>query len=561
MRFTSPSRRAAGLLAVTTIGLSTAVLGVTGVASAAVTSYTFSTGTTTASGAAADQKNVTQLTISAPSNADCSIVWVVDGAGGGAAAGGTPAGLPGGRLTATTEAYDEDVYDLFPGTKGGDGVAGGPVGARGTNDSTLGGGDGYAGHYDGSSTYGGGGGAASIVETDGSPVMGAFGGDGGGAGNGEGQGGLGGVNTNHVGGQDGTATNTGNGVISGTVSCTTPDPVAPGAPTIKADWTESGDTTATIRFTPGSYGDPSTTGYQYSLDAGANWNTLATRYTNNDDLWGDISGLTNLRQYSVTVRAVSAASQSAASNAVTVAPYRPTAAPTNVTAKVGIGSVTISWTPPADATGIVKYAASVSPDGAQSSGGVVTCTTPDATVTSCTVTVPAGVAYGYGVAGIDAAGNYGNDIFADAPTAVVPASSAPATLPKASGPLTSSDRDGKVTVGAQVTLSGSGYQPGSVVELVVYSTPVSLGSVVADANGAFSATVTLPASMANGTHHLVSVGVDADGNPRYLVSEIIVSGGTGLAYTGFSPAPYIGGGLVALLAGAGLIVAGRRRRA
>jgi hypothetical protein len=203
----------------------------------------------------------------------------------------------------------------------------------------------------------------------------------------------------------------------------------------------------------------------------------------------------------------------------------------------------------------------VAPDGAQSSADMVTCQTADATGTSCTVTVKPGFAYGYGVNGIDAAGNYGYGIFGDAPTAVVPASSAPATLPKASGPLTSSDRDSKVTVGAQVTLSGSGYQPGSVVELVVYSTPVSLGSVVADANGAFSATVTLPASMANGKHHLVSVGVDAAGNPRYLVSEIIVSGGTGLAYTGFSPAPYLGGGAALLLAGAGLIVAGRRRRA
>jgi LPXTG-motif cell wall-anchored protein len=92
---------------------------------------------------------------------------------------------------------------------------------------------------------------------------------------------------------------------------------------------------------------------------------------------------------------------------------------------------------------------------------------------------------------------------------------------------------------------------------------VSLGQAVVGADGTFSATVTVPKDLANGTHHLVASGVDANGNPRYLVVEITVSGGTasGLAYTGFSALPYAGAGVLALLAGGGLLVVSRRRQA
>ena len=72
--------------------------------------------------------------------------------------------------------------------------------------------------------------------------------------------------------------------------------------------------------------------------------------------------------------------------------------------------------------------------------------------------------------------------------------------------------------------------------------------------------MTLPKDLANGVHHLVASGVDVNGNVRNLVVEITVSGGTAvLAYTGFSPLPFIGAGVLALGAGGGLLVASRRR--
>jgi hypothetical protein len=330
----------------------------------------------------------------------------------------------------------------------------------------------------------------------------------------------------------------------------------PGAAVLQ-DWVTVGDGTAEFQFTPdldSEYPDS----WEYQLDGGE-WTAFTEGYTGSDDLTGTLSGLANLHEYSLKVRGLSGGVAGAESNAVTFTPYHPVAAPSSVSATVGVTSIRISWTPAADASGTVAYEGFAIPDGAQSDADVVLCTTPDATVTSCTVPVKAGLAYGFGVHGIDVAGNLGDGAYGENPTAVVPASATPSALPTASAPLTSSDADGKVSAGDTVTVTGDGYLPGSNVEIVVFSTPVSLGTVVAGADGKFSATVALPKDLVNGTHHLVASGVDVNGNPRYLVSEILVSGGSGLAYTGFTPAPYLAGGLVVLLAGAGLLFATRRR--
>ena len=342
---------------------------------------------------------------------------------------------------------------------------------------------------------------------------------------------------------------------------------APAAPVI-ADWVEVGDSTAEFRFTPGDPGDAYPVTWEYRLDGGT-WASFTEGYTNNEDLTGTLTGLANLHEYTLTVRGVTSAGDGAESAPVTFMPFHPLSAPVGVTGTVGVTSIRISWQPAADGDQVASYAAFALPDGAQSSADLVTCET-DASGRSCTVAVPAGLAYGVGVIAYDAAGNGGDTGFQDAATSVVPASATPAALPTASAPLTSSDADGTVEAGGQVTLTGDGYLPGSNVEAIAYSTPVSLGTVVAAANGTFSVTVTLPEDLADGTHHLVTSGVDPSGNPRYLVVEVTVTGGAAvarlastadgdLAYTGFSALPYAGAGAVALLAGAGLIVASRRR--
>ncbi|WP_369140437.1 fibronectin type III domain-containing protein [Modestobacter versicolor] len=536
--------------------MSTAVLSVTGVASAATTTYTFSTDP---AATGVNESAATQIEI----DGDCSIAWVIDGAAGGASdsGDGTVAGSPGSRVTGTTTTADGDVYKLFPGRKGGDAsMADEAVGTGGTTSSGIAdaaGDDGVETLNAGDPTlvdvYGGGGGSGSVVVLGANPVAGAKGGDGAGS-----PGTGGGVNSSA-----GTASAlTGGGVISGTVTCTTADPVvvAPGTPTL-VDYVAVGDGTAKFQFTPGVNGDAHPVNFEYQLDGGV-WKPFTPGMTGSDDLTGTLTGLTNLQTYSLSVRATSASGTSAGSAPVTFQPYSPVAAPASVAAKVGVTALTVSWTPPADASGIVAYEAFAIPAGAQSDADLVVCTTANATATSCTIAVKAGVAYEYGVHGIDAGDNLGEGTYGENPTAVVPASAVSATLPKADGTLTTNDADGKVVAGEKITITGKDFLPGSTVELVVYSTPVKLGEATVLSDGTFSATVTLPADLTNGVHHLVATGVDVNGNVRNLVVEVTVSGGVAaLALTGFSPLPFIGAGVLALGLGGGLLVAARRRAA
>ena len=151
------------------------------------------------------------------------------------------------------------------------------------------------------------------------------------------------------------------------------------------------------------------------------------------------------------------------------------------------------------------------------------------------------------------------------PVAAPSGAGVPPTVPPANGPLDAGP-GASVAPGGQMTVSGTGYRPGSTVDLYVYSTPVKVGTATADANGVFSAVVTLPAGLAAGTHHLVAAGVDPSGNPRYLVQQVSVttaasSSTPGLADTGAEPLPLLIGAGALLLAGTALTSLGRRRTA
>ncbi len=556
MQLTSSPRRALGLVAVGALGMSTAVLGVTGTASAAETSSSF----TTASGPAV-------LEITADPRAQCTVIFQLDGAGGGAGidATGSKPGAAGGRVTGKSDAINGDKFDLLVGGVGGDGTLNGPAGAGGTHADTY---DGLDGYTDSTSIWGGGGGGASTVARAGdSPILAAFGGAGGlateddGSGGNGGQGGNGGVNTLHADGVSGTPTNTGNGVISGTVTCVTKDAIAPGAPTLR--FVEAGDGAADFQFTPGSlpqdgYDSTLPAAYEYQLDGGA-WKSFTPGFTGSDDLTGSVTGLTNNKKYSLAVRATSTAGNSPASAPMSVTPFRMVGAPTKATVTTGPGSLTISWAPPADATGVIGYMAWALPGAEpQSDAGLVECPELDAAARSCTIGVPVGTEYSVGIRALDANGvGDGAWLVSD----VVEAAAAPSALPKSSGAL-STDKGSVSTVsaGGTVTLTGGGYLPFSTVTLVMYSDPVVLGTTEADADGNISATVTLPAGI-SGEHTLVASGVDPSGQPHNLTMAVTVAAGAGLPNTGASIALPALGGLVALGAGGGLIFAARRRTA
>jgi len=129
--------------------------------------------------------------------------------------------------------------------------------------------------------------------------------------------------------------------------------------------------------------------------------------------------------------------------------------------------------------------------------------------------------------------------------------------------------------GQQLTLTASGFQPGETVSVILASTPTTLATTTADSTGKVSVTVTLPSNLSAGAHTLTLHGTLADvvfafkiaaasasATPTPTSTEAGSSGsGGGLASTGAVLWPALGFGIVLLLAGAGLLLGTRRRRA
>jgi LPXTG-motif cell wall-anchored protein len=151
----------------------------------------------------------------------------------------------------------------------------------------------------------------------------------------------------------------------------------------------------------------------------------------------------------------------------------------------------------------------------------------------------------------------------------------PVRRPHSGGPLHGVPHD--VHPGELLRLTGSGFASGAPVTVGFYSTPLVLARTVASAAGTISVTVRVPQLL--GSHTVVAGAVGATGTVRYLEAATQVSappvqpvpppaesagssGGGSLANTGpdTDPAQTLGFGMVLMLAGAGLLVLGRRRR-
>jgi hypothetical protein len=524
-------------MAASSIGLSTLVLGVSGVASASDTEdFSFTTD--------AGQTDSVIGTLTVPAGY-CSIDWSVQGGSGGGSTAGDDGGY--GTLLEGTTALDGSAttFSLFPGTGGADGDS--DAGTFGTGGSNARGGEnGTNGSTyldsNGDSVYSGGGGAASTVVHNGTTFLSAPGGDGGGAPAGSG----GGAPAKQDGVEENLDAWWGDGFVSGTVNA------CPAAPDVK--WVEGDD--HALSFQIWKADGATVTGTQYSLDGGA-WTDAAAVDEGHFQYSGSITGLNTGQTYSVRFRFVTTDGYSQASDATTAVPASP--APVNLHTTVGEGSIHITWAPPADPTGVVGYEVWALPGARpQSDDGKLDCPALDASARECTLIVPAGTAYSVGIVALSPSRSLMAGVVSD----VVPAPSAPATVPTGSGPLgTPSGAPGGLAQGSTVTLTGSGYAPNSTVSLYIYSTPTLLGTVTTDGSGSFSKAVTIPASLAPGAHHLVSAGLDPSGNVRYLVSAVTVAQATGtLAWTGFETLPVLGAGLLTVALGAGLIVVARRRR-
>lgn len=135
-----------------------------------------------------------------------------------------------------------------------------------------------------------------------------------------------------------------------------------------------------------------------------------------------------------------------------------------------------------------------------------------------------------------------------------------AQYPVESGSLGLSSTE--LSPGGTVNLSGGGFAPGGAVSIFFRSDPVLLETVSADATGRIDADVAIPRDASPGTHTLEARGPDAGGGTLVLATtiEVLAAEASGLPNTGLSLLPLVGGGAAALLAGATLLVLGRRAR-
>lgn len=124
--------------------------------------------------------------------------------------------------------------------------------------------------------------------------------------------------------------------------------------------------------------------------------------------------------------------------------------------------------------------------------------------------------------------------------------------------------------GDEFSVTGTGFDPGSEVQVVFNSTPVVLGTIEVSSTGTATGTFRVPADAEVGAHRVEMVGVDPSGAPRTLSVEVTVTGATaapaderpasGLAFTGATTLGLVGAGVAALVIGT-TMVRFRRRRA
>ena len=299
----------------------------------------------------------------------------------------------------------------------------------------------------------------------------------------------------------------GTGAWSTPVAATPTGPAA--APTVTR--VEAGSRTLTVSFdAPERDGGTPVTGYEYSLDGGP-WTAVAASPLR-------LTGLVNGTSHQVRVRAVTEVGPGAASAAAAGVPAaapvlvgdgsgpaaRPELAPTQTRAWVDGAPVDVDVSVSADGQRVVRGA-------------------------------------GFGVA-LGAVDQHGTRLPVDTQGRVV------------------ADRGGLVTV------AGTGFAPGELVDVWLFSQPVLLGSVPVGVDGTFVARLPLPAGIAVGEHTVQLNGTTADGTLASVATGLVVRAAVAdgpaagaLAATGSSTGPVALLGLWLLLAGAVAVVVAHRR--
>lgn len=243
----------------------------------------------------------------------------------------------------------------------------------------------------------------------------------------------------------------------------------PGAPVVTK--AESGNRNLTLHFMPPtSDGGASVLTYQYSLDGGTTWAVRRTGSTGSPLVVG---GLENGVLVTVLVRAVNEAGAGAASAPVTATPrLGPVTTP-------GISGPVVPELEPGDSRLLVDGRGE--PVETSTSSGAF-----EVSGDGFTVTLQA-----------------------------LAASGVPASVDQASGRLV-------VRADGSVAVSGSGFRPGSTVDVWLFSTPYLLGEVAVGGDGTFAARLPLPVAVEAGEHTVQLNGLADDGAVRSLATGVVV---------------------------------------
>ncbi|MFK4731600.1 fibronectin type III domain-containing protein [Agromyces mediolanus] len=122
-----------------------------------------------------------------------------------------------------------------------------------------------------------------------------------------------------------------------------------------------------------------------------------------------------------------------------------------------------------------------------------------------------------------------------------------------------------VPAGGSLRISGAGFQGGSALDFWLLGAELGLGEATANADGTFTATLSLPKGVRLGAETLQINGLSPDGGVRSIVTGITIVAANDLATTGRdvsveAVALTAGGALLLLLAGIWISVITRRRR-
>lgn len=263
---------------------------------------------------------------------------------------------------------------------------------------------------------------------------------------------------------------------------------APSAPTITS--IQAGNRTLTVSFNPpADDGGAPVTNYQYSVDGGTTWVTRTPAGTKSPIV---IQPLTNGTTHPVLIRAVNAAGPGAASAMVPGTPV--------------LGVVTVP-----DAPGLGGGNGGGSGTNGGGTGGtggsnVLVGGVPERSTTSIGGR-PGGEAIPTGTARIQ-----GGGVTVDV-----------AGLDDDGDP-TPADPSGRLVFqrGRSTSVMGSGFQPGSTVDVWMSKGGVLLGQVTVGPDGTFTATFDLPEDLELGDEEIQLNGVGSDGSTRTVSLDVVV---------------------------------------